>query len=611
MNLAPFLLFIVLLTLFLNEYVENKLVLIIAACILLGAPLLYKILQREGIIHPKLTGLIKFRGSYPIYDFSGRKYSASAIALSTTPASDDRASRFDNELNYERLSRFSEALSSFGAPVAYVSFSCPNRSLVGGSVNSSTSRSFIIVWASGKDDEELQRSSEMYSKQLEGICSVALPNAQTKRMGNEEISLLLSSPLPFALPNLIPLSEKIKPTPAPILPVPPPPKSPDPSTAFSPPETDAVNGNGPFLGWVYSGDKKIAPLVLYLRDLQRHTSIFGATGGGKSTTAISLALRLFSIGIPTLILDWHGEHSKIITEAGGRVFCPGSTENGITINPLSGCSGRDLGFQVEFVTDIFSQIFQFTAPQSYMFREAIKSCYRSKVTPTLSDLINELGLLPIRSSWDHETRMALMRRLKLFTEGTCGMAVNGADSFYREELFRGLVSIDLSHLKDVNSRSIFSNMLLKVVYDYTIAKKEQPSLSHALLIEEAQNILPPRRPEMPRPIGERILGELRKFGEGVIVVSQFPSSISQDVLKNTSVRIIHAIRSGEDLKVLGASTSLSEEQCKAITSLSPGEAVVNLPYRTSNIFVKVTPDPLFNMPRSTGSDPLSSLPSQV
>jgi hypothetical protein len=609
MDLAPFLLFVVLLTLFLNDYVENKLVLIAFTCILLGVPLLYKVLQREGIIHPKLAGLIKFRGSYPIYDFSGRKYSASAIALSTTPASDDRTSRFDNELNYERLSRFSEALNSFGAPVAYVSFSCPNRSIVGGSVSSSTNRSFIIVWASGKDDEELQKSSEMYSKQLEGICSVALPNAQTKRMRKEEISLLLSSPLPFALPNLITLSERLKPTPA--LPAPPPPTSPDPSVAFDPPETGAVSGDGPFLGWVYSGDKKIAPLALYLRDLQRHTSIFGATGGGKSTTAITLALRLFSTGISTLILDWHGEHSRIITEAGGKVFCPGSTEHGITINPLTGCSGRDIGFQVEFVTDIFSQIFQFTAPQSYMFREAIKACYRSKVTPTLSDLINELGLLPIRSSWDHETRMALMRRLKLFTEGTCGMAVNGTDSFYREELFRGLVSIDLSHLKDVNSRSIFSNLLLKAVYDYVIARKEQPSLSHALLIEEAQNILPPRRPEMPRSIGERILGELRKFGEGVIIVSQFPSSISQDVLKNTTVRIIHAIRSGEDLKVLGGSTSLSEEQCRAITSLSPGEAVVNLPYKTSNVFVKVTPDPLFAMPRSTVSDPLSSLPSQV
>jgi len=593
MNLAPFLLFVVLLNLFLNDYVENKLVLIAFTCILLGVPLLYRILQREGIIHPKLAGLIKFRGSYPIYDFSGRKYSASAIALSTTPASDDRASRFDNELNYERLSRFSEALNSFGAPVAYISFSCPNRSIVGGAVSSSTNRSFIIVWASGKDDEELQKSSEMYSKQLEGVCSVALPNAQTKRMSKEEISLLLSSPLPFALPNLIPLSERLKPTPALIIPAPPPPTSPDPSAAFDPPETDAVSGDGPFLGWVYSGDKKIAPLALYLRDLQRHTSIFGATGGGKSTTAITLALRLFSTGISTLILDWHGEHSRIITEAGGKVFCPGSTEHGITINPLSGCSGRDIGFQVEFVTDIFSQIFQFTAPQSYMFREAIKACYRSKVTPTLSDLINELGLLPIRSSWDHETRMALMRRLKLFTEGTCGMAVNGTDSFYREELFRGLVSIDLSHLKDVNSRSIFSNLLLKAVYDYVIARKEQPSLSHVLLIEEAQNILPPRRPEMPRSIGERILGELRKFGEGVIIVSQFPSSISQDVLKNTSVRIIHAIRSGEDLKVLGGSTSLSEEQCRAITSLSPGEAIVNLPYKTSNVFVKVTPDPLF------------------
>lgn len=109
---------------------------------------------------------------------------------------------------------------------------------------------------------------------------------------------------------------------------------------------------------------------------------------------------------------------------------------------------------------------------------------------------------------------------------------------------------------------------------------------------------PPRRPEDPMTIGERILAELRKFGEGVVVISQFPSSVSQDVVKNTAVRVIHAIRSGEDLQLIAASTSMDERQVGAIPLLSVGEAIVSLPSKSGNFFVKVSADPLLSASRS-------------
>ena len=274
----------------------------------------------------------------------------------------------------------------------------------------------------------------------------------------------------------------------------------------------------------------------------------------------------------------------------------GSRELGITINPLALLSNRDMATNIELASDTFAQTFQFTPPQSYMFREALKSCYNSKLNPSLTDIINELSLLPIRSSWDHETRMALMRRLKHFTEGSCGLAVNGPDSLPRAELFRGMVSLDLSPLKDVSSRAILANLILKVIYDQANSRGEQPALRHILFIEEAQNVLPPRRMDAPQSIGERILAEVRKYGEGVVIISQFPSAVSLDVIKNTSVRIIHAIRAGDDAKVLGEATSLDIAQRASLSALSQGEAIVNLPLRPANYFVRVVPDPLLETP---------------
>ncbi len=558
--------------------------------ILFSASVSVLILFLSSVI-PKLVKSNPYKGSVlrlgqspPNLEFGGRVYSAVAISISTSH--DESFGRFEKELSYDRLCRFSQAIESFGMPTAYIMYSLPGlhpiRESPGGS------HALLVAWFCSDAKGDLSERADMASKQLEGLVSLVFPGAQTRRLEEKDLSLIISSPLPYALGKIGSIAKPA--SGAAITVVPPPPERQEPSSlvpAVQPP----ITSGGPLIGFVYSRGKEVAPLCIPLADIRRHVSIFGATGSGKSTTAMSLALRLYSLGASVLILDWHGEHSLAVEDAGGRVFKPGN-HNGLTLNPLSGFTGRDLGFQVEFITDIFAQVFRFTPPQSYMFREALKAAYRSKITPTVSDLIAELGLLPMRSSWDHETRMALMRRLKSFTEGACGLALSGADSIPRDEIFQGLVSIDLTNLKDVNNRTIYANILMKMVYDYCVQRGERSGLSHVLFIEEAQNVFPPRRPEDPMTIGERILAELRKFGEGVVVISQFPSSVSHDVVKNTAVRIIHSIRSGEDLDLIAASTSMDEKQVGAIPLLSIGEAIVSLPSRSGNFFVRVSADPL-------------------
>ncbi|MDI9644384.1 MAG: ATP-binding protein [Candidatus Verstraetearchaeota archaeon] len=543
--------------------------------------------------------LLRIGSSVPVFYFGGKSYTL--VGLSVSLSQSEASGRYDKEMAYERLCRFADAISSFGTPSAYILYSVPESS----SPSSQTERKALLLsWSSGRESDPPKERAEQMARQMEGIVGLVFPGAHTQRLDREDLELLVSSPIPHSLSNVrrkIHWTREQPPSAAP-----PPPNRPDPSSLITS-EPPPVPDRGLLVGTVYSRGQKVAPLCIPLQDLRRHVSIFGATGSGKSTTAISLALRLYSMGTSVLILDWHGEHSSVVEDAGGRVLTPGS-EGGLTINPLAGFSSSDLGFQVEFITDVFAQVFRFTPPQSYMFREALKAAYRSKMTPTLSDLIAELSLLPMRSSWDHETRMALMRRLKSFTEGACGFALAGLDSLPREEIFQGLVSIDLTRLKDVNNRMVYANILMKMVYDHCVQRGEQPCLSHVLFIEEAQNVFPPRRPEDPMTIGERILAELRKFGEGVVVVSQFPSSVSQDVVKNTAVRIIHAIRSGEDLKLLSGATSLSEAQIGAMPLLSVGEAIVCLPNRSGNFFVRVYPDPLISSARTLTRDTLGVIP---
>lgn len=605
MSPIPYLLLIALVALFLNDYVVDKAVLAAVCLIAIVALSLYWLVSRRagpGFHGFSLLKLVPL----PVLDFAGRKYCALALSLATP--SDQPATRLDNELNYERLCRFSETVASLGIPLAYITYAGQMDSPFLRVSKEYRAQSIMVTWVSSENESSLREVCEGRSKQLESVCRVIFPNAQLSILDHRSTTLLLSSPMPYALDKIshhTVFQTELQPTA-----VPPPSLMASPSIAIPIPEPEVLNGDGPFIGWAFYNGKKAGALSFHLCDVQRHIALFGTTGSGKSTTAISLAFRLGSAGISVMILDWHGEHSERVIAAGGKAFHPGSTVSGLTVNPLSCPSSKDMSFQVEFITDVFAQIFQFSAPQSYMFRETLKACYRSKLNPTLSDLIKELGLMPIRSSWDHETRMALMRRLKVFTEGACGLATNGDDSVFREELFKGLVCIDLSFLKDVNSRAIFANLLLKLVYDRAVGR-EHNHLEHVTFIDEAQNIIPPRRPEQPRSIGERILAELRKYGEGVAVITQFPSSISLEVLKNSSIRIIHSIRSGEDLKIIEDATSLTPRQASILPALSIGEAIVNLPYRSSNVFVKVTPDPLATGGAFTGEASRACHPSQA
>jgi hypothetical protein len=602
MLILPYSIFLLLLAIFLGSYLWGNIPLYILSMSISISPLAYHILKTK-IPRQLSFDVRKLLSGSPVLELNGKKYSALAVKIES-PHQNEPHERYEKDIRYDRLLRFSEALNSLGVPSAYITFSCVKQMPLGWFDTSCVNMSFVAAFPSGGNESELMEKSDAVLRQMEGLCHLALPDCQTRRMGANEALLLLSKPLLLAMQGIIPSliegsSERgICPIPAPASVA-----SQEPSYLFNAPNDPTEREDGPFLGWIFSAGHRVAPLNLSLDDMRRHTAIFGCTGAGKSTTAISLALRLATAGIPLIILDWHGEHSEIVDMAGGKVFTLGSPELGITINPLALVSNRDMAMHIELTSDTFAQTFQFTPPQSYMFREALKSSYNSKLNPTLSDLINELHLLPIRSSWDHETRMALMRRLKLFTEGSCGLAVNGPDSLSRDELFRGMVSLDLSHLKDVNSRAILANLLLKVIYDYAIHRGEQACLKHVLFVEEAQNILPPRRIEAPQSIGERILAEVRKYGEGVVIISQFPSAVSFDVIKNTSIRIIHAIRAGDDARVLGEATSLDLPQRSTLSSLAPGEAIVNLPLRPANFFVRVISDPLLKMPEFRESDP--------
>ncbi len=448
----------------------------------------------------------------------------------------------------------------------------------------------VGTWVDAKKNEDGGPALEQRASILSATLSVALPTAAVVRLARKELSDFMKSALlpgGRALPqsgsaavagslcsfdDMSPLAARQEQSPEFFIP------------------NAAESGTGGFLlGIVKSGGREFHDFRLQKEDLVRHVSVLGMTGSGKSTTTSSIVRQVAESGLPVLVLDWHNEYGKRVADAGGKVVAPGTDD--FSINPLEVGPGADPAEHIAMVSDIFSDIYHFTHPQAYMFRNALQKRLgetSADEVPTISALVKTIEAYPLRSAYDNETKVALLRRLVPLTQGQSGRALGGSAPLKMEELLGTTVCVELGRMRDVQSRAVFSDVMLKMVYEEKVRRKG--ALDHLTVVEEARNIAPARRAEDPPSVGERMVSELRKFGEAMIFVAQFPTHVAAEVVKNSGTKIIHRLAWPDDVSLIGDSIGLNQKQLEFLTKLKVGEAVVGLTRVQQPILVQVRPD---------------------
>jgi len=281
-------------------------------------------------------------------------------------------------------------------------------------------------------------------------------------------------------------------------------------------------------GEVLVGRQGFSPF--FLKILPGHIVIYGKTGSGKSNTAKLIASKI-SKKIPVLILDWAGEYELEKFER----LIPGDN---FQVNPLEHIYG-DLNEHIDFLVDLFGDVFQFSDPMRFMFRRALNQLFSEDTGPTLTRFLEKLDAIPLKSYYDHETKMAIRRRLAHLVEGRA-LRTFSDSSHSMKYLFSSNIIIDLSVFRSVHVKILFTLILLKILYDYVVSRKRfSEKVKHVVIIEEAYNVIPYRRLDYLPTIGERLFAELRKYGVCLIAVSQSPIETSWSLAKNARVVIIH------------------------------------------------------------------------
>ncbi|MEM2087712.1 MAG: ATP-binding protein [Thermoproteota archaeon] len=344
--------------------------------------------------------------------------------------------------------------------------------------------------------------------------------------------------------------------------------------AFNPAELER---NGIFLGYYESMGRRLE-VKIGVGDLPLHLAIFGTPGSGKSTLTKALLRRYRELGGFAMVFDRHGEYVDEFDDA--LVLNTGNAK----INLLEHYG--DPEGHAKVLSEVFAMAWpdEFGPLISHIFRRMYLRYIREVNYPDFINFVEFLekgvdseDLMLLRSGKARDKLFSLVGRLSELTQGSIGKVFNMVGG--QEEMMGRLLSetavFDLSDFDTDRDANIFTWMMLKQVYDY---RRRNPNrgLPHVVVCEEAHNIAPAKF-EGQETIVEKMLREMRKFGESVWLIDQRPLTVSRDVLGLCGTIVCLRLQYSSDVEKIADTMHLNEEQSLKLQAFKRGEAIVLLP----------------------------------
>jgi hypothetical protein len=360
-----------------------------------------------------------------------------------------------------------------------------------------------------------------------------------------------------------------------------------------------------------------------LRELTAHALVVGITGGGKTHTIKHLIRQLQEQPdpVPLMVIEPAKREYRMLgsvlpKDRALRVFTLGEADPDAApfkINPFEIRPGVSVQTHIDLLKSVFLASFGLWNPMPQILERAIHEIYRDKgwdvvrgtndraadgkgkgvhpfAHPTLTDLFHKVGEIVPALGYDQEAeqriRTGLETRINGLRIGAKGMMLDGSVSIPIEHLLDGPTVLELEGIGDDDEKAFLMGLILVALYEYYRTKPAaKGGLRHVTIIEEAHRLLAnaagPADPDAANLRGKAVetfvsmLSEVRAYGEGFIVAEQIPNKLAPDVIKNTSLKIMHRIVSRDDREAMGSAMNLDARQLRRVVSLGRGDAVVH------------------------------------
>lgn len=363
-----------------------------------------------------------------------------------------------------------------------------------------------------------------------------------------------------------------------------------------------VVGNGEIvLGYLMQKKRKLfsMPFTIKREALTKHTFIAGVTGSGKTTTCHKLLKEAY---VPFLVIEPAKTEYRTLLQNKELKHCIVFTVGDETIapfrfNPFELVKGENLSSHIDMLKATFTSAFPMEGSMPQLLEEAMYKCYEdkgwdiytgrndNKKYPIISDFLKALEDVVKEKRFSqrlHDDYVgSLVSRFSNLLKGTKGRMLNTEQSIDFNQLVEQNVIIELENLKSSEDKALLMGLLLTRLSAVIRQKhKENKDFCHITLIEEAHRLL--SKVEYGDSGSKKsavetftdLLAEVRKYGEGFIIVDQIPNKLIPEVIKNTNTKIIHKILARDDKETVGDSMLMNNKQKEYLSALETGQAIV-------------------------------------
>jgi hypothetical protein len=309
--------------------------------------------------------------------------------------------------------------------------------------------------------------------------------------------------------------------------------------------------------------------------VQKHVCILSKTGGGKSYCSGAIIEELMKHNVTVCVVDPHGEYSSMkhkgVVKKTTRDF--GVTPKGYddrileyATAPALNKGAKPLKFTLHNLDA--REILGLTNIKNVrnfltMLRKTIDILKETKGSYTINDIVTVLEQSGEASSGVLVSELEYLNEIDIFAEQ--GTKID-------ELLQKGKCTIINLRGTPPDIQQLIINRIGNALFELRKADKIPPMM---LVVEEAHNFCPQQGQVACSKVFRTIASEGRKFGLGLMVITQRAAKIDKNVLSQCNTQIILKVTNPNDLTAISASIEgLTEGMEDEIQRLPIGSAII-------------------------------------